>query len=166
MFRRSALFLVLAFLLPTILCAAEGGSVEGKLTVGSKSIKFTHVYGIDQTNESGEHFYKILFSDVALTDKDLTFFPDAHMELINGDKLHVMKLGLDSARHFHAVDLFVPNSFPTIEKPAVFDLTKFEGKVLAGRVHLDKPFHDMDGNTYQFDVKFSVPLRPDTDFLP
>ena len=166
MFRRSALFLVVAFLVPLVVCAAEAGTVEGKLVIGSKTIKLTHVYAIAQTAENSEMFYKIIFSDVALTDKDLTLFPDAQMQLINGDKLHALKLGLDNDRHFHAADIFGPGSFPTIEKPAKFDLTKFDGKIIAGRLHLDKPYQDMDGNTYQFDVKFNVPLRPESEFMP
>ena len=166
MFRRSALFLVVAFLVPLIVCAADAGTVEGKLVIGNKTIKLTHVYAIVQGGDGSETFYKIFLSDVVLTDKDLTFFPDPQMQLIKGDKLHVLKLGLDNERHFYAVDIFAPGTLPTIKEPARFELIKFDDKVIAGRLHLDKPYRDMDGTTYQFDVKFNVPLRPQSEFMP
>jgi hypothetical protein len=153
-------------MLPAIAYAADPSTAEGKLVIDGKMVKLTHVYAIVETNDSNEKFYKVTLTDVALTDKDLATFPDGQTALINADKLHALKLALDSDGKLHSVDVFGPHSFPTIGGAVKLDLTKFDAKSVAGHLHLDTPYEEMDGQTYQFDVKFSASWRPDTDFLP
>lgn len=74
--RHAALFLFLAVLCTALLHAADAGTVEGKLVIDGKTIKLTHVYAIVVPVEGHEVLYRIIFSDVALTDNDLAHFPD------------------------------------------------------------------------------------------
>jgi hypothetical protein len=166
MFSKPAVFLTVALTLGSTAYAAAGANAEGKLVIDGKIVKLAHVYAIVETNDSNEKFYKVILTDVALTDKDLAVFPDGQTALINGDKLHALKLSLDNDKKVHAVDVFGPHSYPTIGGPVKLELTKFDATTVAGHLHLDKPYEEMDGQTYQFDVTFSASWRPDTDFLP
>jgi len=164
--RLSACVYALLFVVPSIVSAAPAGTVAGTLVVSGKTIKLTHVYAIEQTTDTREKFYKIIFTDVAMTDKELTLFPDAQIESINAGKLHAMKLGLDNERKFYSAEVFTAGSTTSMNDTTRFELSKFDGKRIAGHLHLDKPYTEMDEKTYQFDLKFDTPLLPESDFLP
>ena len=157
-----ALFLLLLLAAPV----SEVGKADGSVNVSGKSHKLTYAYAIEMTTDTREKFYKIFLTDVALTDKQIGLFPDVLVKEINAGKIHAIRIGIDKSGKVDSVDVYDGESWPTITTPNKLDLKTFDGKSIAGRLHLDKPYHDMSGETYQYDVKFSAPIRPETDFLP
>jgi hypothetical protein len=167
MVRFPALLLVVALISPALLSAADAGTAEGKLTIEDKTFKLTHAYAITRLTEDHETYYKIIFSDAALTDQDLKLFPDAEMARINAGKLHMLKVDLDNKRAPYDAEFYWASNISTFSDPNPTKLTlkSSDGKTIAGRVYLDKPITDM-GGTYMFDVKFSAPLRSESDLTP
>jgi hypothetical protein len=159
-------FGLLLLFLAMPLTAAEAGKAEGTLTVGGKSHKLTHAWAIAGQTTDGEPFYYVWLTDVALTDKQLGVMPDLFTKEIKEGKIHAIQIRIDKNRALHDLDVYEGDNYPTIKDPAKLDLKTFDGKTIAGRLHLDKPYRDMSLETYQFDVKFSAPIRPETDFLP
>jgi hypothetical protein len=165
MARRSALALLL-FLAAPLAMAADVGKADGNVIVSGKSHKLTYAYAIEMTTDTREKYYKIFLTDVALTDKQIGLFPDVFTKEINQGKVHAVRIGIDKSGKLDSTDVYDGESWPTITTPNKLDLKSFDGKTIVGRLHLDKPYHDMSGETYQYDVKFSAPIRPETDFLP
>lgn len=161
MSRHRLFFLVLAFVSPVLLHAADPGTVEGKLAIDGATIKLTHVYAIAvPTVDGNETLYKIIFSDIALTDKDLALFPDGQMKLINDGKMHALRLGLDNAKAYGEVEVFYANNTASITKPpSTFVLKPSDAETIAGRLYLDKPYKWIVG-TFMYDLTFSAPLTP------
>ena len=145
--------------------AADIGKADGTLTVGGKSHKLTHAWAIATQTTDGEPYYYLWLTDVALTDKQLGVMPDVFTKEIKEEKVHAIRIRIDKNRA-HYTEVYEGENYPTIRQPSKLDLKTFDGKTIAGRLHLDKPYHDLSGETYQYDVKFSAPIRPETDFLP
>lgn len=165
MIRHCALALLLTVAAPLCASAAGAGTAEGKVTVEGKAHKLTHAYAIATKSTTGEAFYKVILADVAIGDKELGLFPDVFVKEINAGKIHAMQISIEASGAVYATDLYDSEGWPRIKEPNKLELTTFDKKTVAGRIHLDKPYRDM-GGTYQYDVKFSAPLRPESDFLP
>ncbi|PYQ47598.1 MAG: hypothetical protein DMF59_18460, partial [Acidobacteria bacterium] len=137
--------------------AGKGTAVtgDGKLTVSGKAHKLTYAYAIAMTTDTRELFYKVFLTDIALTDKQLGLFPDVFTKEINEGTIHAIRIGIDKSGTLDSTDVYDGQSWPTIKEPNKLDLKTFDGKTIAGRLHLDKPYTDMSGETYQYDVKFS-----------
>lgn len=157
--------LILCLALPLTATAADSGKADGKFTINGKIRKFTHAYAVAVTTSTREMYYRVFLTDVPLTDKQIGLFPDVLNDDIVGGKVHVMRIGIDNSRKLDSVDIFDSEGQPTVSGPSKLELTTFTETAIAGRLHLDKPYTDM-GGTYQYDVTFSAPLRPESDFLP
>ena len=165
MMRRYGLIL-LVLALPIAVLAADAGKADGTLTVSGKSHKLTHVWAIAEQTTDGEPFYYVWLTDVALTDKQLGVMPDLFTKEFKEGKMHAIQIGINKSGKVEHTQVYDGDSFPTITTPNKLDLKTFDGKAIAGRLHLDKPHLDPSGETYQYDVKFSAPIRPEIDFLP
>lgn len=168
MIRRAALFLsLLLAVMPLAANAADAGKADGKLTVSGKPHKLTNAYAIEMMTDAREKYYRVFLTDVALSDKQIGGFPDVLVKEINEGKIHAIgiTIGLDKPGKLDRADIYNDQSFPSITEPNKLDLKSLDGKTIAGRLYLDKPHQDLDGETYAYDVKFSAPIRPETDFL-
>ena len=166
MTRLHTLLSLLILALPIAALAADAGKAEGTLTVSGKSHKLTHVWAIATQTDDREPFYYVWLTDVPLTDKQVAVMPDEFMKEIKEGKMHAIKIAINKSGKVEYANVFDGDSFPTITTPNKLDLKTFDGKAIAGRLHLDKPHLDPSGETYQYDVKFSAPIRPEIDFLP
>lgn len=165
MIRHAALLLLLALATPIAATAADVGKADGKVTISGNSHKLMYAYAIEMTTDTREKFYKVFLTDVALTDKQIGLFPDVLIKEINAGKLHGIRIGIDKSGKLDSTDVYDDESWPSIKEPNKLELKTFDGKMIVGRLHLDKPYNDGSA-TYQYDVKFSAPIRPETDFLP
>ena len=157
--------LILCLALPLTAAAADSGKADGKLTINGKTRKFTHAYAVAVMTSTREMYYRVFLTDVPLTDEQIGLFPDVLNDDIVAGKVHVIRIGIDNSRKIDSVDIFDSEGQPSITTPNKLELTTFNETAIAGRLHLDKPYTDI-GGTYQYDVKFSAPLRPESDFLP
>ncbi|MBZ5589717.1 MAG: hypothetical protein LAO05_14260 [Acidobacteriia bacterium] len=154
--------LTLTLALPVALGAAEA-TCDGKLIVNGKTTKLSHVYAISQPTGSGETFIHVIFSDVPISDKDLALFPDVLLKEINDGKVHAIRLGLEGNGTFDATDIFDAAGWPTIKEGNKLELEKSDGKNIAGHLHLGKPYTDPGGTKWDYDIKFSAPLRDEAE---
>jgi hypothetical protein len=162
MCRYGLLLLVVALLLPIQLIAAEEATVAGAMIVNGKTIKLTHVYAIAiRTDSPNEKIYRLIFSDAAISDKDLALFPDVLIKAINDGTLHAMRAGLDDHGAVDSVEIYMPSETTWIKEGNKTELKTFNEKTIAGRVHLDK-YNDGSG-TYAYDLKFSAPIKQEAD---
>lgn len=161
MVRFVSLLLVSLCSLPALL-AADVGTAEGTLTINGKAIKLTHVYATVGPADRGEKIYRVLLSDVAISDKDLALFPDSVIKQINDGKLHAIRLTLLNDKSLDAADIFNASDSPTIKEQNRLDIKTFNDKTIAGRLHLPSVYND--GITkFNYDVRFSAPLRNEED---
>jgi hypothetical protein len=151
---------------PFAAAAADAGKADGNLTVSGKPHKLTYAYAIEMTTDTCERSLQVFLMDVALTDKQIGLLPDILVKEINAGKVHGLRIGIDQAGVLDSVDVYDDESWPSIKEPNKLELKTFNGKTIVGRLHIDKPYNDGTGKTYQYDVKFSAPIRPETDFLP
>ena len=166
MSRYLLLLLIVALASPIHLIAADDARVDGKMIVNGKTIKFTHAYAIARTTGPGEEkSYRVIFSDVAISDKDLALFPDVLIKAINDGTLHAMRFRLDSHGAVDSTDIDDASGGTTIKEESKIELKTFNGKTIAGRIHLEKPYNDGIGK-YDYDLKFSAPVRQEADLNP
>jgi hypothetical protein len=165
MHRSFALPMLLAFALAAPLgSVAAGGTAEGKLTVDGKAFSLTHAYAILFKNE-GVESYRLILVDVALTDHQQRLFPDIMVKEIKAGKVHGMGIGIKKSGEISSMDIYNSEGWPEVQEPnKKIQLKTSDNKTLAGRAYVDKPFRYVDGLMYQYDVKFSTPVRPESDF--
>ena len=156
-----ALALIVAPALP--LFAAGDARVDGKATADGKPLKFTHVYAV-ASGDGDEKSTKVLFSDVAISDKDLAVFPD--FKAVNEGKLHGMRVVLDSHGAVQSTEIFDVSGWTTMEDGNRIKLTTFNGDAVAGRLYREKPYKDMNDSAYDFDLTFSAAVRQASDLTP
>ena len=156
----AALSLTLAF--PVAVSGADA-RCDGKLIVNGKTTSLTHVYAIAQPTSSGGTFIHVFFSDVPISDKDLALFPDVLLKEINDGKVHAIRLGLEGDGTFDATDIFDAAGEPTIKEGNRLELETPDGKNIAGHLHLGKPYTDPGGTKWDYDVKFSAPIRDESE---
>jgi hypothetical protein len=101
----------------------------------------------------------VLFSDVPISDKDLGLFPDVLLKEINDGKVHAIRLGLEGDGTFDATDIFDAAGEPTIKDGNKLELEKPDGKNIAGRLYLGKPYSDPGGAKFDYGIRFSAPIR-------
>jgi len=157
--------LTLTLALPVAVSAAEA-KCDGTLIVNGKTTKLSHVYAIAQPTNSGGTFIHVIFSDVPISDKDLALFPDILGKEINDGKVHAIRLGLEGDGTFDATDIFDAAGWPTTKEGNKLELEKPDGKNIAGHLHLGKPYTDPGGTKWDYDIKFSAPLRDESELNP
>jgi hypothetical protein len=159
MARHFTLLLVLVFLCTSAAIAADTSKCDCKMIVKGKTTKLPYVYAIGQPTDRGETFIHVIFSDVAISDKDLALFPDVLGKEINDGKVHAIRIGIDGDGAFDATDIFDAAGWPTIKDDNKIELKKPDGKNIAGRLHLTKPYSDPNGVKFDYDLRFSAPIR-------
>ena len=164
MLRYLALPLLLAFA-PSLHAAPAGtGTAEGKLTADGKSFNLTYAYAI-KFKTDGFEYYKLVLIDAPLTDHQQRLFPDeASIKLIKAGKIHALGLNIKGSGGLTSVDIYNSDGWPEVQEEKKLQVKTLDGKTLAGRAYVDKPFRYVDGLVYNYDVKFSAPVRPESDF--
>jgi hypothetical protein len=164
MLRYFVLPLLLALATPLYAAAAGGGTAEGKLTVDGKAFNLTYAYAINFKND-GFEYYMLVLIDAPLTDRQQRLFPDEVMiKQIKAGKVHALGLNIKASGGLTSVDIYNSEGWPQVQEEKKLQMKTLDGKTLAGRAYVDKPFRYVDGIIYNYDVKFSAPVRPESDF--